>query len=53
MGNTNVINTINAVLKSDQIAAIRQQVKSLIIDDNLLQFIANWYHRPVTINLFT
>ena len=40
MGNTNVINTINAVLKSDQIAAIRQQVKSLIIDDNLLQFIA-------------
>jgi len=40
MGNANVINTINAVLKSDQIAAIRQQVKSLIIDDNLLQFIA-------------
>jgi MoxR-like ATPase len=40
MGNTNVIHTISAVLKSEQIAAIRQQVKSLIIDDNLLQFIA-------------
>jgi MoxR-like ATPase len=40
MGNTNVVNSISAVLKSDQIASIRQQVKSLIIDENLLQFIA-------------
>ena len=45
MGNTNVVNSIQPVLKAEQIAAIRQQVKSLIIDEKLLQFIAKLTHQ--------
>ncbi|ANE53093.1 AAA family ATPase [Flavisolibacter tropicus] len=44
MGNTNVIAAIEPVLKRDQIATIRQQVKTLIIDEKLLQFIAKLIH---------
>ncbi len=44
IGNANVIHSIEAVLKADHIAAIRQQVKSILIDDKLLQFIASLIH---------
>ena len=40
MGNTNVVASIEPVLKSEQIAAIRQQVKTIVIDEKLLAFIA-------------
>jgi len=40
LGNENAIDSIHAVLHADQIAAIRQQVKTLVIDEKLLQFIA-------------
>lgn len=45
LGNANIVNSIEAVLKIEQIAAIRQQVKTLIIDDKLLQFIAKLIHQ--------
>jgi len=44
MGNDNVIGSVEAVLKADQIAAIKKQVKTLIIDDKLLGFIAKLTH---------
>jgi MoxR-like ATPase len=45
MGNTNVVNSIQPVLKAEQIASIRQQVKTLVIDEKLLQFIAKLVHQ--------
>jgi len=45
MGNTNVVNSIEPVLKAEQIAIVRQQVKSLMIEEKLLHFIANLIHQ--------
>jgi MoxR-like ATPase len=45
IGTTNVVASIEAVLKAEQIAAIREQVKLLIIDEKLLQFIAKLTHQ--------
>ncbi len=45
MGNENVVASIQPVLKAEQIAAIRQQVKTLIIDEKLLAFIAKLIHQ--------
>jgi MoxR-like ATPase len=45
MGNENVVASIQPVLKAEQIAAIRQQVKTLIIDEKLLAFIAKLVHQ--------
>lgn len=39
MGNENVVSSVEAVLQPEQIVAIRRQVKNLIIDERLLQFI--------------
>jgi len=44
MGNENAVNTVQPVLQAEQIAAIRSQVKSIIIDERLLQFIARLIH---------
>jgi MoxR-like ATPase len=44
MGNTNVVATISPVLEGAQIENIRQLVKTLVIDDRLLQFIASLVH---------
>lgn len=45
MGNTNVIDSIQSVLKAEQIEKIRTQVKNIVIDDKLLQFIAKLIHQ--------
>jgi MoxR-like ATPase len=45
MGNSNVVGSVEPVLKADQIAAIKRQVKTLIIDDKLLGFIAKLTHQ--------
>ena len=45
MGNTNVVASIEPVLKKEQMAIIRQQVKTLVIDEKLLQFIAKLIHQ--------
>jgi MoxR-like ATPase len=45
MGNTNVVASIEPVLKKEQMATIRQQVKTLVIDEKLLQFIAKLIHQ--------
>ena len=45
MGNTNVVESIQSVLKAEQIERIRQQVKNIVIDDKLLQFIARLVHQ--------
>jgi MoxR-like ATPase len=45
MGNTNVLSVIESVLQADQIAAIRKQVKNILIDEKLLQFIAKLVHQ--------
>jgi len=45
MGNTNVLASITPVLKTEQIATIRQEVKSLIIDEKLLEFISKLVHQ--------
>ena len=45
MGNNNVVESIQSVLKSEQIERIRQQVKNIVIDDKLLQFIARLVHQ--------
>ena len=44
MGNTNVLASIEAVLKPDQIAAIRRQVKTVVIEEKLMQFVAKFVH---------
>ena len=45
MGNTDVVNSIRPVLKTEQIANVRQQVKSIMIEEKLLQFIASLIHQ--------
>ena len=45
MGNNNVVESIQSVLKAEQIERIRQQVKNIVIDDKLLQFIARLVHQ--------
>lgn len=40
MGNENALDAVQSVLQAEQIAAIRRQVKSIIIEERLLQFIA-------------
>lgn len=44
LGNTEVVRSISAVLQPEQIIAIRKQVKTLVIDEKLLQFIAKLVH---------
>ncbi|HVG42662.1 MAG TPA: AAA family ATPase, partial [Chitinophagaceae bacterium] len=43
--NETVVDAINAVLSREQIISLRQQVKTLIIDEKLLQFIAKLVHQ--------
>ncbi|MGN6163127.1 MAG: AAA family ATPase [Flavisolibacter sp.] len=45
MGNVNVLSVIEPVLRAEQIAAIRSQVKNILIDEKLLQFIAKLVHQ--------
>ncbi len=45
MGSTDVVKSIRPVLKADQIETIRRQVKSLMIEEKLLQFIAGLIHQ--------
>ncbi|MFN2457914.1 MAG: AAA family ATPase [Chitinophagaceae bacterium] len=45
MANMNVLASITPVLKAENIAAIRQQVKTQIIDEKLLRFIATFIHQ--------
>ena len=45
MGNTEVLSTIDPVLQGTQIVNIRKQVKSLVIEERLLQFIAKLTHQ--------
>jgi MoxR-like ATPase len=44
MGNENAINAVQPVLQAEQIDAIRKQVKTIIVDERLLQFIAKLIH---------
>ncbi|MES2882850.1 MAG: MoxR family ATPase, partial [Bacteroidota bacterium] len=44
MGNTNVMQQIQPVLQAEQISFVRQQVKTLVIEEKLLQFIAKLMH---------
>lgn len=44
MGNVNVLSLIEAVLPGSQIVEIRKQVKTLVIEEKLLQFIARLTH---------
>jgi MoxR-like ATPase len=44
LGNTDVVSSITAVLRPEQISAIRGQVKTLVIEEKLLQFIARLVH---------
>lgn len=44
MGNTSVLSAIEPVLKADQIAFVRRQVKTIVIEEKLLQFIAKFVH---------
>jgi MoxR-like ATPase len=48
MGNTNVVNSVEAVLQKEQITSVRQQVKTLVIEEKLLQFIAKLVHQTRT-----
>jgi MoxR-like ATPase len=45
MGNTDVLSAIDSVLHGDQIINIRKQVKTLVIEEKLLQFIARLTHQ--------
>ncbi|MBD0276984.1 MAG: MoxR family ATPase, partial [Flavisolibacter sp.] len=45
MGNSNVLEAITPVLQAEQIAFVRQQVKTLVIEEKLLQFIARLIHQ--------
>ena len=45
MGNADVLSTIQAVLQASQIVEIRKQVKTVIIEEKLLQFIATLTHQ--------
>jgi MoxR-like ATPase len=45
MGNAPVLESIKPVLNADQITSLRQQIKTLIIEEKLLQFIAKLIHQ--------
>jgi MoxR-like ATPase len=45
MGNTRALDLISPALDSQQIASLRQQVKTQIIEEKLLQFIAKLIHQ--------
>jgi MoxR-like ATPase len=45
MGNTQVQDLVKPVLSSEQITAVRKQIKTLIIEEKLLQFIAKFIHQ--------
>lgn len=44
LGNTQVLSIVNAALTGEQIRALRMQIKSLVIEEKLLQFIAKLVH---------
>lgn len=45
LGNADVVASVSPVLQADQIIAVRRQVKNIIIDEKLLQFIAKLVHQ--------
>ena len=45
MGNTNVMDMIRPVLPAQKVATLRQQIKTLVIEERLLQFIAKLIHQ--------
>lgn len=45
MGNTDVMAVVDSVLSAEQIINIRKQVKTLLIEEKLLQFIAKFTHQ--------
>jgi MoxR-like ATPase len=45
MGNTDVVGSISAVLQPEQITSIRKKVKTQVIEEHLLQFIARLTHQ--------
>ena len=45
MGNTQVFEMVKPVLTGEQIILLRQQIKTLIIEEKLLQFIARFIHQ--------
>jgi MoxR-like ATPase len=45
MGNTDVMNVVNGVLQGQQIIDIRKQVRNILIEEKLLQFIARLTHQ--------
>ena len=44
MGNTDVLSAINSVLKGEQIVQLRKQVRTILIEEKLLHFIAKLTH---------
>jgi MoxR-like ATPase len=45
MGSTDVMTVVDSVLPAEQIIAIRKQVKTILIQEKLLQFIAKFTHQ--------
>ncbi|HEY1870761.1 MAG TPA: MoxR family ATPase [Chitinophagaceae bacterium] len=45
MGNAPIFEMVKPVLNGEQIVALRKQIKTLIIEEKLLQFIANFIHQ--------
>jgi len=45
MGNTNMMSVVESVLSAQQIIDIRKQVKTILIEEKLLQFIAKLTHQ--------
>ena len=52
LGNAQVLSAINAVLSAQQIKELREQVKNILIEEKLLQFIAKIISTTRTHNLF-
>ena len=44
MANLDVVKSVSAVLQAEQIVSIRKKVRTLVIDEKLLQFIAKLIH---------
>lgn len=45
MGNTDALSAVNPVLQGEQIVQLRRQVKTLLMEEKLLQFIAKLTHQ--------
>ena len=45
MGNAPIFETVKPVLSGEQVISLRQQVKMLVIEEKLLQFIAKFVHQ--------